>query len=196
MEELHSKVGSFLRILNQTDVVSYGIELVDWSKILVNTRLLNQSAPDCVKYLRENHGIEPELWDEENILFVIGIGNTPEDIKELTKSLHSLANSPLGKRSIDLKPRDEVLTRYYYPQLVQRMTPRAAFFARRRQISLQESSGCVAAETISPYPPGIPLVIMGEEITSEIVDLLVRGRAHWQGWDGVESGMIWVVEEN
>ncbi len=197
VEKLHSKVGSFLRILNQTDVGSYGIELIDWSKILVNTRLLGHSAPDCVKYLRKNYGIEPELWDEENILFVLGIGNTPEDIKELTKSLYSLANSPLGKRSIDLKPRDEVLPRNYYPQLVQRMTPREAFFARRRQISITKSSGFIAAETISPYPPGIPLIVMGEGITPEIVEiLLARDQGNWQGWDGVESGMIWVVQEN
>lgn len=195
VENLHSKVGSILRVLNQGDVGTYGIEQVDWSKILVNTRVLGQAAPDCVKYLRKNHGIEPELWDEENILFVLGIGNTPEDIRELTMSLQSLANSTLGNRSMGLKAREEASLRIY-PNPVQRMTPREAFFARRRQISIIKSSGFIAAETISPYPPGIPLIVMGEEIIPEIVEiLLARVKGNWQGWDGIESGMIWVVQE-
>ncbi len=196
VENLHSKVGSILRVLNQKDVGTYGIEQVDWSKILVNTKSIGQFAPDCVKYLRKNHGIEPELWDEENILFVLGIGNTPEDIRELTKGLQSLANSTLGNRSMGLKAREEASLRIY-PKPVQRMTPREAFFARRRQISLTKSSGFIVAETISPYPPGIPLIVMGEEITPEIVEiLLARIQGNWQGWEGIESGMIWVVEEN
>ena len=195
VENLHSKVGSILRVLNQGDVGTYGIEQVDWSKILVNIRVLGQSAQDCVNYLRKNHGIEPELWDEENILFVLGIGNTPEDIRELTMSLQSLANSTLGNRSRGLKTKEEASLRIY-PKPVQRMTPREAFFARRRQISLTKSSGFIVAETISPYPPGIPLIVMGEEITPEIVEiLLARIQGNWQGWDGVKSGMIWVVED-
>ena len=195
VENLHSKVGSILRVLNQGDVGTYGIEQVDWSKILVNIRVLGQSAQDCVNYLRKNHGIEPELWDEENILFVLGIGNTPEDIRELTMSLQSLANSTLGNRSRGLKTKEEASLRIY-PKPVQRMTPREAFFARRRQIPIAKSSGFITTETISPYPPGIPLIVMGEEITPEIVEiLLARIQGNWQGWDGVKSGMIWVVED-
>ena len=110
-------------------------------------------------------------------------------------SLQSLANSSLGNRSIGLKARDEASLRIY-PKPVQRMTPREAFFARRRQISITESSGFIAAETISPYPPGIPLIVMGEEITPEILEIiLAQVRGNWQGWDGVKSGMIWVVED-
>ena len=195
VEELHSKVGSYLRILDSKDVGTYGIDLVDWSKILINTRLLGQSAPDCVKYLRQTQGIEPELWDQENILFVLGIGNSPEDIRALTKGLQGLVDSVAGNKSRGLKSREEVNPKVY-PILVQQLTPREAFFARRRQLSLSESSGFIAAETISPYPPGIPLIVMGEEITPEIVEiLLAHDQGNWQGWDGLESGMIWVVEE-
>ena len=54
-------------------------------------------------------------------------------------------------------------------------------------MALSESVGRIASETICPYPPGIPVVVPGEEITSEIVEYLyhvtsrgweVRGPAH------------------
>ncbi|MFC7614906.1 hypothetical protein ACFQV2_16675 [Actinokineospora soli] len=38
-----------------------------------------------------------------------------------------------------------------------------------------EAVGRVAAETISPYPPGVPAVAPGEVITEAVVDYLRTG---------------------
>ena len=196
VEDLHRKVGKSFRILSQKDVGTYGIHTVDWSKILINTLGLGISAPRCVEYLRERFGIEPELWDEENILFMLGIGNTPEDVRWLTKGLESLADfAP----SIDFAESKKNVGNDRFrtppmPHLV--LSPRDAFLARKRQIPLRDSLGCIVGETISPYPPGIPLIVMGEEITYEVLNTLLIGRERrWQGWDGFESQTIWIVEE-
>lgn len=194
VENLQGRAGTFLRILNENDAGTYGIKQIDWSKILVNTRSLGKSACACVDYLRQNYGIEPELWDQENILFILGIGNTREDVRVLAKGLQSLADSAAGNQFKDFKP--EKLLLKEYPDLLQRLSPRQAFFAPRKCLPLRESCGQIAAETISPYPPGIPLVVMGEEITPEIVEILLAGvQAKWQGWDGFEKKMIWVVRD-
>ncbi|HWQ88571.1 MAG TPA: amino acid decarboxylase [Desulfitobacteriaceae bacterium] len=195
-ENLHFQVGSFLRLLNKNDAGTYGIKTTDWSKILINTRSLGKSAPDCVDYLRKMHGLEPELWDQENILFLLGIGNTPEDIRALTKGLKGLAARLNGPELRDLPLRSGVSVKEY-PVLPQRLTPRQAYLARRRQLPLRESCGQIAAQTISPYPPGIPLLVMGEEITPEIVEILLA----WNQGLGLEeddlaNGLIWVVQDN
>ena len=193
---LHRKVGEDFRILSSKDIGTYGIHTVDWSKVLINTLQLGVSAPHCVNYLREEFRIEPELWDEENILFMLGIGNTAEDVRRLTKGLeglahfvHSVGRSKLKKKRGNARSQVPPL-----PQLV--LSPREAFFAPKRQIPLQESLGHIVGETISPYPPGIPVVVMGEEMTHEILDtLLTSGEGRWQGWDGFKSQRIWVIEE-
>lgn len=196
VEELHRKVGMSFRILSQEDVGTYGIHTVDWSKILINTLELGVSAPRCVEYLREGHGIEPELWDEENILFMLGIGNTPEDIRRLMKGLESLASYAHSVGFAESKKRVGI-DRFKIPPLPHLMlSPRDAFFARKRKIPLKESLGHIVGETISPYPPGIPVVVMGEQMTCEVLGaLLVAGERRWQGWDGFESQTIWIVEE-
>lgn len=196
VEELHRKVGMHYRILSQKDVGTYGIHTIDWSKILINTLPLGVSAPRCVEYLREGFNIEPELWDEENILFMLGIGNTPEDIRRLTKGLESLASfaHSLGFAESKKRVRNDRLRIPPLPHLV--LTPRDAFFAHKRQIPLKESLGHIVGETISPYPPGIPLVVMGEQMTYEVLGtLLTAGEGRWQGWDGFASQTIWIVEE-
>jgi len=193
-----------LRLLGPEDAGSYGIKQVDWSKILVNTRSLGLPAPICAEYLRARFGIEPELWDAENILFVLGLGNTPQDVRLLGQALVSMA-APRRVCALAASRWDqaagvpstagwEVWDRQPFPP--QRLTPRQAFLARKRLIPLRESLGQVAGETISPYPPGVPLVVMGEEMTPEVLELLMQGRAQrWQGWEGFAAGQVWVVEQ-
>ncbi|EGW36083.1 orn/Lys/Arg decarboxylase, C-terminal domain protein [Desulfosporosinus sp. OT] len=196
VEVLHRKVENCLRILSEKDVGSYGIDKVDWSKILINTLGLGVSAPRCVEYLREGYGIEPELWDEENILFMLGIGNMPEDIRWLTKGLESLVSFAHSVHSAESRERmgNDKFIIPPLPHLV--LSPRDAFFAHKRQIPLKESLGHIVGETISLYPPGIPVIVMGEQMTHEVLSTLLAAReGRWQGWDGFASQTIWIVEE-
>ncbi|SDG77181.1 aminotransferase class I/II-fold pyridoxal phosphate-dependent enzyme [Desulfosporosinus hippei] len=195
VDNLHKKLDNCYRILNPKDAGTFGIHSVDWSKIVINTNPLGIPAPDCVKYLREIFGIEPELWDEENILFLLGIGNTPEDIRWLTKGLENLRDF-----APSLAPATKVLKHeggLIPPLPTSILSPREAFFASKRKIPLMESLGHVVGETISLYPPGIPVIVMGEEITYEVLKTLLASEGkRWQGWDGFRDQTIWIVEED
>jgi arginine/lysine/ornithine decarboxylase len=57
------------------------------------------------------------------------------------------------------------------------MTPRAAFFAPVEQVPVAEAVGRIAAEMVSPYPPGVPVLAPGERITQEVLDYLTTGVA-------------------
>jgi arginine/lysine/ornithine decarboxylase len=56
------------------------------------------------------------------------------------------------------------------------LTPREAFFAADEAVSLQAAAGRIAAEAITPYPPGIPLVMPGERLDADVIDLLLALR--------------------
>jgi len=55
------------------------------------------------------------------------------------------------------------------------MLPRDAFFGPTEQVPVAEAPGRVAAEMITPYPPGAPGVLPGEVITQPVVDYLRSG---------------------
>ena len=59
---------------------------------------------------------------------------------------------------------------YGYPPMVVR--PRVAYHAARKDMKITESVGQIARETIMIYPPGIPLVIPGELVTKEFVQMI------------------------
>ncbi len=53
--------------------------------------------------------------------------------------------------------------------------PRDAFFGATEDIPVREAPGRVAAEQITPYPPGIPAIVPGEVINTAVVDYLKSG---------------------
>ena len=57
------------------------------------------------------------------------------------------------------------------------MLPRDAFFAARETVEARNAAGRICAEQITPYPPGIPVIIPGERITTELLDYLRSGLA-------------------
>ena len=55
------------------------------------------------------------------------------------------------------------------------MLPRAAFFGPTEQVPVEQAVGRVAAEMVSPYPPGVPVLAPGERITQAVLDYLTTG---------------------
>jgi arginine/lysine/ornithine decarboxylase len=63
-------------------------------------------------------------------------------------------------------------------------------------VPISEAAGQVCAETIIPYPPGIPLLLMGELITKQKVNQLVQlmnTGARFQGGSFLNKGQINIV---
>ena len=57
------------------------------------------------------------------------------------------------------------------------LSPRDAVFAAAVAKPLQDCAGEVSAEMVTPYPPGIPVLGPGEEISPEIVAYLREASA-------------------
>lgn len=56
-----------------------------------------------------------------------------------------------------------------------------AWRAPRRQLPLADAVGCLAAEPLCPYPPGIPLLVPGERIDAQRATWLEQQRRLWPG---------------
>lgn len=50
--------------------------------------------------------------------------------------------------------------------------PRDAFFGPAENVPVGEAAGRIAAEMITPYPPGIPAVLPGELLTEPVLAYL------------------------
>jgi arginine/lysine/ornithine decarboxylase len=79
------------------------------------------------------------------------------------------------------------------------MTPADAYaqIARRKteRVSIEELEGRVTVGLVTPYPPGIPLLVPGEVFNKKIVDYLKFSREFNQQCPGFETDIHGLVEE-
>lgn len=120
--------------------------------------------------LFEIEGLHFEMSTATTIVAVIGAGKTP-DLGRIMRGLASAVESPEAELE-----RSAVAASDDFPPLPApgpvRSTPREGFFAETEVVRAEDAVGCVSSDTLAAYPPGIPNVMPGEEITAETVGFL------------------------
>ncbi|WP_031024386.1 aminotransferase class I/II-fold pyridoxal phosphate-dependent enzyme [Streptomyces sp. NRRL WC-3725] len=143
-------------------------------KIVVDVRDLGISGMQAAEWLRANCHIDVGGSDTCRISASITHSDDEETEKLLVESVSSLVERA---DTIERQPAVH-LPEPHALELEQAVLPRDAFFGPAEQVPAERAVGRVAAETISPYPPGVPVVAPGEVITAEVVDYLRSGVAH------------------
>jgi arginine decarboxylase len=197
------------RRLNEIDgIYCFGTELegrpgvfdLDPTKITVTVKALGYTGYEAEEILRRRYNVQCELADLFNCLALFTIGTTRESADRFVYGVQELARED---RPIDVFSPSGVLERrlqsgtYALPKIPPvRMSPREAFLAPTELVPFKTSAGRICAEVITPYPPGIPVISPGEEITPEIIaylDLELRAGVRMQGPYDMELRHIRVV---
>ncbi len=134
----------------------------DETKLLVSVQKLGLTGYEVEEMLAKDYNILIELADMYNILAIISLGEKEEFLRSFVAALRDIAARADGK---EIK---RIETVQFSPEVV--MPPREAFFSKKRSVPLDHCAGEIAGEMVMVYPPGIPLVSMGEIITADIID--------------------------
>ena len=136
----------------------------DLFKLYILSSRLSGAAMDA--YLREKFAIYSEMHDNNGILFILPIQTTPEWTERLFTALKAL-----DAYSCDKTPCATMPSFYCSTIPEQVLLLREAFYAPKIQIPWRDAIDKIAGQFILRYPPGIPMVVPGERITDEIVQL-------------------------
>jgi arginine decarboxylase len=162
-----------LRLMGQ-EVVDAGLTAeLDLLKITVDVRELGISGMQAAEWLRAHCHVDVDSSDTCRISGQITHADNDRTENLFIDSLHRLVDHA---DSIETQP----AVRLPEPpalELEQAMLPREAFFAAAEHVPARAAVGRIAAEMISPYPPGVPVVAPGEVITAPVVDYLTSGVA-------------------
>lgn len=134
----------------------------DETKLSINVRELGLTGYEMESLLRQKYNIQVEFGDIYNILSVISLGHNENDLRALINALKDISENRISSK---LKNSTFVPS---CPEMI--VPPRAAFYNEKKIIELENSEGEVAGEMIISYPPGIPILCLGEKITKEIID--------------------------
>lgn len=135
----------------------------DPTRLAIGTLPAGMTGEEAGEFFRQQ-GVEPEHEDGAYLVCIATPFNTEEELNRLEKAVLALpdARYPI-KETPALPPLPPV-----------RMTPREAVLALQKAVPLEEAVGKIAGEAACPCPPGVPIVMPGEEITEEAILFLNR----------------------
>ncbi|MFJ1969762.1 aminotransferase class I/II-fold pyridoxal phosphate-dependent enzyme [Streptomyces sp. NPDC087903] len=141
--------------------------------VVIDISGLGLTGFQAADWLREHRSVDAHLTDHRRIGAQITHGDDRETAEELLDALRDLARAapelPRAPR-VDVPPPSEL-------RLPQALPPRDAFFGPAEHVPVGEAAGRVAAEMITPYPPGIPAVLPGERLDEPVLRYLRTGLA-------------------
>lgn len=169
--QLQARVRNLKAVLRSTGLRVLGMGPDDsplrWdpTRITVDTASIGLTGTEAAERLRQA-GCEPEYADSRCVVCIATPFNTEEDFARLEAGFcemlrHAGAPLPAGNTIAQLPPLPPV-----------RASLREAVLAPAEAVPLASSAGRIAAEPACPCPPGVPVVMPGEEITREAVEFL------------------------
>ena len=149
-----------LRVIGD-ELLDGTITALDPTKLVIDVRGIARNGFQAARFLKEHERINVELADHRRIVCSLTIGDDESSVDRLISALTALACSEPG----DVAPPSAALPPV--PPLI--LTPRAALQRPTREVPFDECRGRTCAEYVIPYPPGIPLVVPGEQLTDEVL---------------------------
>ncbi|MBO1900870.1 amino acid decarboxylase [Leucobacter weissii] len=156
------------------------IVATDPLRVPIDVSGLGQSGHWVRDRLISEHRVFFEMSTATSVVAVIGALSSP-DLDRLMDALGAVADeadrlrAAQGTGDPGSAPQ-EIARQTEFPRLPDpgtlRMLPRAAFFGESELVSAEEAIGRLSSDTLAAYPPGIPNLIPGEEITEETVSFL------------------------
>lgn len=155
-----------LRCFTQGEIRAKGYDL-DVTKLTINVTRLGLSGHDIEERLAFDYNIQVDCADLFNLIAIMGFGTTRHDVEKLVSALENIDQHVRGQEKNWVLQLPSLST-----EMV--MMPRDVFLLHKsKRVPLSQAAGHISAQTLTPYPPGIPVLIPGERITKEIQDYLM-----------------------
>jgi arginine decarboxylase len=144
---------------------------LDRLHILIDVTGLGISGYQASDWLREHERTDMGLSDHARILATISIADDEATASRLLRALRKLIDAATelpDPRPVQIPDPSEL-------ELETVNRPRDAFFSQFEDIKARDAVGRIVAEQITPYPPGVPVVVPGERIDQAVIDYLLTG---------------------
>lgn len=185
-KEINEKISN-MRCLTKADIKDRNFDL-DLTKLTINVTKTGLSGYEVDEILAKKYNIQVDCSDTFNLIAIMGIGSDMEDVQKLVSALKEISKKYKGTQKNWILKIPSLAT-----EMV--MTPREVFLSHDiKKIPLAKSVGHVSAQVLTPYPPGIPVVIPGERISKEICDYLVEMASKGIRISGQEGDVLKMVK--
>lgn len=161
-------------------------ENYDISKIVLDTGK-NSEGKTLAKILLEEYNVQIELVGLNHIIAMTSVADTQKALERLGDAIIAADRKMADYEPVDFDFDPMAITKPV-------ISPRLAFQRRTVTLPLRDAIGRIAGECVTPFPPDIPLILTGEVVTREAVELMERYRAQGHTLIGGQKGLLKIIE--
>lgn len=156
------------------DEVKHDSIQLDPTKVTVDISRCGFTVEELIRELFEHYNIQVEKSTFNSLTLLLTIGTTRSKVSRLYDALMRIAREGRAPRRLYQTPEIPHFTELRY-------LPRDAFYCGGELAPLLDEEdkvnksleGRVCADQITPYPPGIPVLVPGQTITNSVIHYLV-----------------------
>lgn len=199
-----------LKVLGCEIVGGNGVYDLDLSKIVLLTGGTGMSGVQLDGILRERYHLEMEMCTRDSVTAIITVMDTEAGLRRLEKALYEI-DGELEARGQEAQVEEAQVEEAQVQEackglfvggsMIAQETAMMIYEAMEGQtvsVRLSESVGRVSAEFVYVYPPGIPVLVPGEEVQQVTVDEIEEYKRLGLSVQGTKDDgltMIEVVED-
>lgn len=182
-ELVHCKV---LKLVNESIKGEHDIYDIDITRFTIMVRS-EISGSDVAKILLDKYNLQIEMAGPHHIIAITSVADDEKGIKKFVKAITDL-DKKLERKFIEKIP-------FTSPNVFEpEMTPRQVFYSQKEYLPLDKAVGKIPASIIMPYPPGIPVVSLGQKFTKENLENIRLLQHQDVNIIGIEDNKILVVK--
>lgn len=164
----------------------------DLGKVIISTKNTACTGPQLYDILLYDYHLQMEMVAETYVMAIITGDDTEAGIVRLIQALQSVDKQIKHQVIQDEESQASLLM--HKPECS--MTLYEALHKKKKVVPIEKSIGCISGEYVFVYPPGIPVLIPGERITSEMVYWIQKYKQtglNIQGLDDKEINVISII---
>jgi len=176
---------------------------LDPTKVTVSTAGFNRDEGVCarsVKQYLKSRGICVEKTTANTFTLLVTMAATKQKIEGLALALAQYSGGP---PPAPVKPAVFAGSDICEPRMLPRDAYCAAWAIREdgapagwELLPVEHAVGRIAAVMVTPYPPGIPMLLPGDEITTDAAKRLRAVMQEHSEVHGLDGNQVWVVKQN
>lgn len=188
----------YIRLVSP-EIGTAGVFDYDRSKLLFSTRYASMTGSELAQILLEKYHIQVEMETEHYVLALAAVGDSGEGFERLCQTIEEINQEEAQKKKEKRETEEPKAGRTAYTSLSQFMSITEAMESKSEIRKLEESVGRISAEFGYLYPPGIPLIVPGEQITGQFIRnmrIYMEEGLYLQGLEDYTNETIRVVAQN
>lgn len=169
LDDFYAKAGKLaqIHVLTKADLSERESYAFDDGKILMFPDPDYLNGKELYDMLLSEYRLQMEMVTDKYVVAMTSIMDTEEGFDRLIHALYDI-DQKLGQKK-NTKSAAKLESRSVYTENKKMMQMRDAEDAPQQEIPLEESVGKVSAGFVFLYPPGIPIIVPGEEISGKFV---------------------------